>query len=362
MTTRRAFLGNAGLMGISGIVAAKTAPAFAQNVGVLKIGQLGLGSHSFAARFANPPEEFKGKVKCRPYAIWDDTPGVAEKMKMTQGFEKVIADPVQLVKESDVVHIEHADYRRALELARPALETGKPVFINRPFTGTIADAEEIVRLAKANNAPLMSASTLEFQPEVAEMQVFAKEKGPIRAYEAYCPEQHFTWMFPHVFNYAHAAFGGGIESAYFTGTYNMDLGKWIDEHRPFGTSLCILTWKSREGAPGMIGMNHIGNYPGTFHINAYGVKENKTFTAGDKLFDNMFRTLHTFYAEGIIPRPYEAILEEHRALVAANLSRLAGRAVNLDSLGDSDAVPYSENIRWWVVRDLMRAETILSPK
>jgi predicted dehydrogenase len=273
------------------------------------------------------------------------------------GFEKVIFDPVQLVKECDAVHIEHADYRIALELARPALEMGKPVFINRPFTSTIADAEEVVRLAKANNAPLMSASSLEFQPEVAEMQKFAVEKGPIRAYEAYCPEQHFTWMFPHVLNYAHAAFGGGIESAYFTGAYNMDLGKWIDEQKPFGTSLAILTWKSRDGQPGMIGMNHIGNYPGTFHINAYGVKENRTFTAGDKLFSYMFQALNDFYSNRIVPRPYEAILEEHRALAATNMSRLSGRAVYLDSLGGDDAVPYSEDIRWWVVRNCLKEKS-----
>ena len=179
------------------------------------------------------------------------------------------------------------------------------------------------------------------------MQQFAKEKGPIRAYEAYCPEQHFTWMFPHVINYAHAAFGGGIDTAYFTGAYNMDLGKWIDEHKPFGTSLCVLTWKSRDGQPGMIGMNTIGNYPGTFHINAYGVKENKTFTAGAKLFEYMFNALHAFYVERKIPRPYEAILEEHRALAATDISRLTGRAVSLDSLGGSDTIPYSEDIRWW---------------
>jgi hypothetical protein len=356
METRRSFMGKATLAGIAGIVASKTAPAFAQNMGMVKVGQLGCGSHNFLGAFNNPPADMKGKVKARPYAVWDDAPGVAEKLKQTQGFEKVIKDPVQLAKESDAVHVEHADYRRALELARPALEMGKPVFINRPFTSSICDAEEVVRLAKANKAPLMSASSLEFQPEVEEMQKFAKEKRPIRAYEAYCPEQHFTWMFPHVINYAHAAFGGGIDTAYFTGCYNMDLGKWIDEHLPFGTSLAVLTWKSRDGQPGMIGMNTIGNYPGSFHINAYGVKENKTFTAGSKLFEYMFRALHAFYAERKIPRPYEAILEEHRALAATNISRLSGRAVSLDSLGGDDAVPYSEDIRWWVVRNYLKAK------
>lgn len=358
METRRSFMGKTALAGIAGIAASKIPPAFAQQMGMVKIGQLGLGSHGFLGSFANPPEDMKGKVKCRPYAVWDDAPGVAEAMKKAQSFEKVFTDPVALAKESDAVHVEHADYRRALELARPALEMGKPVFINRPFTSTIADAEEVVRLAKVYNAPLMSASSLEFQPEVAEMQTFVKEKGPVRTYEAYCPEQHFTWMFPHVYNFAHAAFGGGIESAYFTGVYNMDLGKWIDEHKPFGTSIGLLKWKPRDGNPPMIGMNHIGNYPGTFHINVYAVGENKTFTCGtSKLFDYMFRTLHAFYADRVVPRPYEAILEEHRALAATNVSRMAGREVELDSLGSDDMVPYSEDIRWWVVRNYLKKKS-----
>ncbi len=358
METRRSFLEKTALAGIAGIAASKTAPAFAQRMGMVKIGHLGLGSHGFTARFANPPAEWKGKVKCRPYAVWDDNPEVAGKMKETQGFEKSIGDPEQLVKECDAVHVEHADYRRALELARPALEAGKPVFINRPFAASIADAEEIVRLARAHNAPLMSASSLEFQPEVTEMQNFARERGPIRTYEAYCPEQHFTWMFPHVYNYAHAAFGGGIESAYFTGAYNMDLGKWIDERLPFAASIGILTWKSRDGQPPTIGMNHIGNYPGPFHINAYGARENKLFTCDTAtLFNRMFEALHNFYAEGAPPRPYEAILEQHRALAATNVSRLTGREVRLDSLGGDDEVPYCESIRRWVVRNYMKRKS-----
>ncbi len=354
MHTRRTFMESASLAGIAGIVAAKSAPAYARNRGMVKVGQLGLGSHTFLGRFVNPPDMLKGKVKCIPWAVWDDAPGVAEQMKKNLGFEKVMDDPAEVARECDAVHVEHADYRMALDLARPALELGKPVFINRPFTGTIADAEEVVRLARKHDAPLMCASSLEFQPEVEEMRKFAVEKGPIRTYEAYCPEQHFTWMFPHVFNYAHAAFGGGIESAYFTGTYNMDLGKWIDERLPFGTSLCILTWEPRNGEPPMIGMNHIGNYPSRFHIDAFGVKENRYFEAGPKLFEYMAVTLHDFYVTGAPPRPYEAILEQHRALAAANVSRLTGRAVRLDSLGGSDAVPYSENIRWWVLRNFWR--------
>jgi len=194
---------NSAYAGIAGIVAAGRAPAFAADMKTVKIGQLGLGSHSFLGRFTNPPEEFKGKVRCKPYAVWDDVPEAAWVLKKNSGFEKIIKDPVKLVKESDAVHVEHADTRMVFELAQPALEAGKPVFINRPFTSTIADAEEAVRLAKAHDAPLMCASSLEFGDDVADMQEFIRDKGPLRAYEAYCCEPHFTWHFPHVLNYAH---------------------------------------------------------------------------------------------------------------------------------------------------------------
>lgn len=353
METRRSFIGKAALAGIAGIVTSRTAPAFAQNMGMVKIGQLGLGSHGFVGSFVNPPAEWKGKVKCRPYAVWDDVPGIAELLKKSIGFEKVFTDPVALVKESDAVHVEHADYRKVLELARPALEAGKPVFINRPFAATIADSEEIVRLAKAYNAPLMCASSLEFQPEVAEMAKFATEKGPVRAYEAYCPEPHFTWHFPHVINYAHAALGGGIDTAYFTGDYVISLEERQDKVRTMGGSLIVLNYKPRGAEPPIIGMNHIGSHPGSYHIQIFGAKESKMFEAGmtdSSVMKYMFYALYDFYTQRKIPRPYEAILEQHRALVAANVSRLKGRPVKLDSLGGDDALPWSENIRRYIVR------------
>ena len=336
------------LAGIAGIIAAGKAPAYAQDMKLLRIGVLGLGSHNFAARFKNPPAEYTKKVLARPYGIWDDYPGLAEFLKGDL-YEKVYKDPVRLAKECDCIHIEHADYRKSLELAQPGLEMGKPTFINRPFTASIQDAEQIVRLAKAYDAPLMSASSLEFGEEVGEMQNFMKEKGPVRAYEAYGPEGHFTWHFPHVINYAHAGLGGGIDTAYFTGDYQIDLRKFRNEKAPTGDSLCVLTYKPRGDEPPMIGMCHINNYPGNFHVKVYAAKEYRNFILKGKWDLNMFDKLNDLYSNRIVPRPYEAILEQHRALVAANVSRLTGRAVKLDSLGGDDALPYTDGIRQYVV-------------
>jgi len=352
MESRRAFIQKSALAGIGGIVATGKAPAFAQDLNKIKVCQIGLGSHSFLLRFLNPPKSFKETVRCKPNGVWDDEPGVAEAMSK-RGYGKPYKDYEELIKESDAVHIEHADYRKVFEYARPALEAGKAVFINRPFTATIADAEEIIRLARENDAPVMSPSSLEFQPVVSEMQSFVRENGPIRAYEAYCPEPHFTWHFPHVINYAHAALGGGIESAYFTGDFVMSLEARQDKVRPMGSALIVFTYKPRNGEPPIIGMNHVGIHPGSYHIDIYTVKENKVFEAGttdSAVMHYMFKALHDFYTTRKPPRPYKAVLEQHRALVAANVSRLTGRAVKLASLGGGDALPWSESIRRWLIR------------
>ena len=91
METRRSFMKKTALSGIGGILAAGHSPAFAQDINMIKIGQLGLGSHSFLGRFNNPPEEYKDKVRCKPYAVWDDVPEAAEVLKKKCGFKKTLS-------------------------------------------------------------------------------------------------------------------------------------------------------------------------------------------------------------------------------------------------------------------------------
>lgn len=356
MQSRRSFVKTSALVGIGGIIAAKTPPSYAQNLGVVRVGQIGLGSHSFLLRFLKPPESYQGKKVVKPNGCWDDEPGVTEVLT-SRGYGPGFKDFETLTKECDAVHIEHADYRKVLDFARPALEAGKPVFINRPFAASIADSEELVRLATAYDAPLMSASSLEFQPVIEDMKAFVTEKGPLRAYEAYCPEPHFTWHFPHVINYAHAALGGGIDTAYFTGDIVMSLESRYGENSSTGASLCVLTYKPRDGEQPVIGMNHVGTYPGSYHIDIYCAKENRLFEAGktdSSVMEHMYAALYGLYAERKAPRPYDAILEQHRALVATNLSRLSGRAVSLDSLDGGDELPYSESIRRYLIRRALK--------
>jgi hypothetical protein len=361
---RRTFLKSAVCSGITGILAAGSAPAFAKDMKLLKIGQLGLGGHNFALSFKRHREEYKDTICARPYAFWDDYPGVNERFK-SRGFEQTYDSPEEVVKNSDVICIEHVDYRRSLELAQPALEAGKPVFIDRPYTGSIYTAERIVELAREHDAPLMACSSLELQPELPEIRQWVADNGPVRSYECYCPEPMFPWMFPHTINFAHAAVGGGIDTAYFAGDYVLEMGDirsagryWYDPNRPLGDAVSLLTYAPRDGQPPIIGINHIGPGPGTYNIFIYTVNESRNFIVGKhlddpKIFLPMFLALNTFFAERTPPRPYEAILEQHRAHVATGISQQTGQAVKLDMLGGDDSLPYSESIRDWVLRAVL---------
>ncbi len=67
--SRRTFLKKSAAAGIAGIVTSGKAPAFSREMNTVKIGQIGLGSHSFLLRFRNPPKSHKGTVKCIPNGV-----------------------------------------------------------------------------------------------------------------------------------------------------------------------------------------------------------------------------------------------------------------------------------------------------
>ena len=71
-----------------------------------------------------------------------------------------------LLAKVDVVLLESVDGRPHLAQARPVLAAGKRVFIDKPFTATLEDAREIVRLSKQTGTPFFSCSCSRFMAEV----------------------------------------------------------------------------------------------------------------------------------------------------------------------------------------------------
>src|SRR5437762_900321 len=71
-----------------------------------------------------------------------------------------------LIGRVDGVLIESQQGDAHLPRARPFLEAGLPLFIDKPFANSLHDAREIVRLAGRHGSPLFSSSSLRFTPEL----------------------------------------------------------------------------------------------------------------------------------------------------------------------------------------------------
>jgi hypothetical protein len=80
------------------------------------------------------------------------------------------ASAAELVNASDAVIVLAPDnIATHLALGRPAYESGKPVFVDKYLSTSLADARAIVALCAKHNTPLMSSSALRFAAEVEEV-------------------------------------------------------------------------------------------------------------------------------------------------------------------------------------------------
>ena len=145
----------------------------------LRAGMIGLDtSHvpAFAKIFNNPKAtgDLAGIKVVAGYPGGTDIPASRDRVKgfteqlRGMGIEIVETIP-QLLDKVDVVLLESVDGRIHLQEAIPVIKAGKPLFIDKPLAGSLADAIAIYELAKKYDVPCFSSSSLRFAPGVQEL-------------------------------------------------------------------------------------------------------------------------------------------------------------------------------------------------
>lgn len=81
----------------------------------------------------------------------------------------------------DAVIVGHRAGRLHRAAALPFVRAGLPVLVDKPFTASVADAEELVAAARASGALLFSCSALRFVPDVARLRTEAAALGAVTA-------------------------------------------------------------------------------------------------------------------------------------------------------------------------------------
>ena len=139
----------------------------------------------------------------------------------------------ELLKKVDVVLLESVDGRPHLAQARAVFQARKPVFIDKPVAGTLADAIAIFELAQESGTPCFSSSSLRFSTGITEMKNNPKV-GNVIGCDTYGPchlEEHHPdlyWYGVHGVEALYTLMGTGCQSVSRVQTEGTDLvvGVW----------------------------------------------------------------------------------------------------------------------------------------
>lgn len=198
----------------------------------LRIGMVGLGPYSHAMAYTealNDPS-VPPRTNMRVVTVWGREDGYANSLKGSDewkkkrlaelqsylsketftaklGVTRIVKRPEEMVKLVDGVFI--TDPEDSLNLARPFLERGMPVFINRPMAWTIKDAREILRLAKGSGSVLVTGSCV---PWMAEFQVARSRIDPAKVQHYYIDGStaNLCSYLPHILETAQMLVGGKV--------------------------------------------------------------------------------------------------------------------------------------------------------
>jgi hypothetical protein len=211
----------------------------------LRAGLIGLDtSHviAFTQFLNNPKNEVLGVRVVAGYP--GGSPDVPDSANRVAGFTKTLREKYQveimdsieeLLKKVDVVLLESVDGRPHLQQVIPVLKAGKPVFIDKPIAGSLADCLRIFQLAREHKVPVFSSSSLRFSPGIRRMRDDPKV-GEVMGCLAYgpCPvEKHHPDLFWYGIHGVEALFtimGTGCTSVTRTHTEGTDVvtGTWKD--------------------------------------------------------------------------------------------------------------------------------------
>lgn len=303
--------------------------AVGQEAPEIRVGMIGLDtSHVPAfARFFNGPKlqgELAGFKVVAAYPGGTDFPPSRDRVAMftdqirAMGIEIVDNIPA-LLEKVDVVLLESVDGRIHLQEATPVIKAGKPLFIDKPAAGSLADVIAIFDLAKEHGVPCFSSSSVRFgaglqdlkQNETLGTIVGAQTWGPC-SYQAGTPDMFFYGV--HGIEAIFTLMGTGCESVSRVQTADADVltGVWSDGRA--ATYRGIRRHKSEFGAV------------------AFGTSAIVTLTKGDG-YDPLCFEIAKFFKTGVAPVSPEETIEIFAFMEAADESkRQSGALVSLEDV------------------------------
>ncbi len=145
-----------------------------------------------------------------------------------------IVDSIAAVGEDmDAFMLESVDGRQHLEQFKELLRFGKPVFIDKPFSCSYADAKAIVELAEKHHIPVMTASAIRYAAGLTELNPDGNKVqtcdvfGPMALLDDY---PGYFWYGIHTVEMLYSFMGMGCTELKVEHSEHLDvaIARWVD--------------------------------------------------------------------------------------------------------------------------------------
>ncbi len=150
---------------------------------MIRVGVIGYGywGPNLVRNFFDCPNKFE------VVAVSDKLPERLDLIKARYPSVRVATDPEQLIRDPGIDAIAIATpVSTHFDLANRAMRAGKHVLVEKPMTNTVAEAEELVELARSRNLTLMVDHTFVYTGAVRKMRALVEkaELGDLYYYDS----------------------------------------------------------------------------------------------------------------------------------------------------------------------------------
>jgi len=296
----------------------------AENEKVIRIGMIGLDTSHVVAftQILNNPKNPGHVPGARVVAAFKGgSPDVKDSWGRVDKFTaelrdkwgvEIVDDIPTLCTKVDAVMLESVDGRPHLEQVRPVFAAKKPVFIDKPLAGSLADVKEIIRLSRESGVPFFCSSSYRFMKDLDRPDL-----GAVVGCDAYSPaslEPHHPDLFWYGIHGVEALFtvmGTGCVEASRVHTPGMDVvvGRWQD------------------GRIGIFRGFRAGRAPNVVHV----YREKGSYDVEGGNYGGLVKAVVEFFQTGKPPVSPEESLEIYAFMDAADKSKAqGGKPVALD--------------------------------
>lgn len=249
-----------------------------------KLGIIGAeNSHTAAiARELNVDKLIKG---FRVTHVWGETRKFAQAAAEAGQIPCIVKDPSDMLGEVDCVMVDHRNGKHHVKAVMPFLNAGIPIFVDKPFTTSLAEARRFLQARREKGVPVTTMSAIPHQACVKELKKRLKTLGQVKVVHLNGPGDPKSKY-------------GGI---FFYGIHQVDLMVELFGTAPThaaataDTSGFTAVISYPKGPTVTIGMPGVGRFSvtavgteGGFHEPI--VTDANVYLATSKMFTRMFRT------------------------------------------------------------------------